>query len=105
MSMTFENAATKSVDENGTNFVYREIGKTGGIPVIFLHHLTAVLEDWDPRVVDGLAANHHVIIFDNRGVGASGGSPPNSVEEMAADAVAFIVALGFAKVDLFGFSL
>jgi pimeloyl-ACP methyl ester carboxylesterase len=81
------------------------MGEKGGVPVIFLHHLTAVLEDWDPRVVDGLAANHHVIIFDNRGVGASGGSTPNSVEEMAADAVAFIVALGFAKVDLFGFSL
>jgi alpha/beta hydrolase fold len=81
------------------------MGEKGGVPVIFLHHLTAVLEDWDPRVVDGLAANHHVIIFDNRGVGASGGSTPNSVEEMAADAVAFIAALGFAKVDLFGFSL
>ena len=55
MSMTFENAATKSADVNGTNFVFREIGKKGGVPVVLLHHLTAVLEDWDPRVVDGLA--------------------------------------------------
>ena len=105
MNAGFENATTKSVEVNGAPFIFREMGEKGGIPVIFLHHLTAVLEDWDPRVVDGLAANHHVIIFDNRGVGASGGSTPNSVEEMAADAVAFIVALGFAKVDLFGFSL
>ena len=105
MSMTFENAATKSVDENGTNFVYREIGKTGGIPVVFLHHLTAVLEDWDPRVVDGLAAKRHVIVFDNRGVGRSGGFTPKTVEEMARDAVAFIGALGLSKVDLLGFSL
>src|ERR1700730_15560 len=105
MSMTFENATTKSVDVNGTNFVYREIGKKGGIPVVFLHHLTAVLDDWDPRVVDGLAAQHHVIVFDNRGVGGSGGSTPQTVEEMARDAVAFIGALGFSKVDLFGFSL
>jgi pimeloyl-ACP methyl ester carboxylesterase len=67
MSMNFENAATKSVDVNGTNFVYREVGKKGGIPLVFLHHLTAVLEDWDPRIVDGLAAKHHVIVFDNRG--------------------------------------
>jgi hypothetical protein len=37
-------------------------------------HLTAVLDDWDPRIVDGLAAKHHVIVFDNRGVGGSGGS-------------------------------
>jgi pimeloyl-ACP methyl ester carboxylesterase len=105
MSMNFENAATKSVDVNGTNFVFREIGKKGGVPVVLLHHLTAVLEDWDPRVVDGLAAKHHVIAFDNRGVGGSGGSAPKTVEEMAQDAVAFIGALGFSKVDLFGFSL
>ena len=105
MSMTFENAATKSVDVNGTNFVYREIGKAGGIPLVLLHHLTAVLEDWDPRVVDGLAAKRHVIVFDNRGVGGSGGLTPKTVEEMARDAVAFIGALGFNKVDLLGFSL
>jgi pimeloyl-ACP methyl ester carboxylesterase len=105
MSMTFENAATKTVDVNGTNFVFREMGKPGGVPVVLLHHLTAVLEDWDPRVVDGLAAKHHVIAFDNRGVGGSGGSTPKTVEEMARDAVAFIGALGFSKVDLLGFSL
>jgi pimeloyl-ACP methyl ester carboxylesterase len=105
MSMTFENAATKTVDVNGTNFVFREVGKPGGVPVVLLHHLTAVLEDWDPRVVDGLAAKHHVIAFDNRGVGGSGGSTPKAVEEMARDAVAFIGALGFSKVDLLGFSL
>jgi pimeloyl-ACP methyl ester carboxylesterase len=105
MSMTFENAPTKSVEVNGTNFVFREIGKKGGIPLVLLHHLTAVLEDWDPRVVDGLAAKHHVVVFDNRGVGGSGGSTPTTVEEMARDAVAFIGALGFSKVDLLGFSL
>ncbi len=105
MSTTFGNAATKSTDVNGTKFVFREIGKKGGVPVVLLHHLTAVLEDWDPRIVDGLAAQHHVIAFDNRGVGGSGGSTPKTVEEMAQDAVAFIGALGFGKVDLFGFSL
>ena len=90
---------------DGAKFVFREIGKKGGVPVVFLHHLTAVLEDWDPRVVDGVAAKHHVIVFDNRGVGGSGGSTPKTVEEMARDAVAFIGALGFSKVDLLGFSL
>ena len=70
--LTYENAPTKSVEVNGTNFVFREIGNKGGIPLVLLHHLTAVLDDWDPRVVDGLAAKHHVIVFDNRGVGGSG---------------------------------
>lgn len=103
--MSFETAQTKSIDVGGTPFIYREMGEKGGVPVILLHHLTAVLDDWDPRVVDGLAAKHHVIAFDNRGVGASGGSTPSSVQEMARDAVAFIRALGLTKVDLLGFSL
>ena len=105
MSATFENATTKSVDVDGTKFVFREIGGPGGVPVLLLHHLTAVLDDWDPKVVDGLATKHHVIAFDNRGVGGSGGSTPKTVEEMARDGVAFIRALGFSKIDLLGFSL
>lgn len=105
MTETFRTAPTKSINIKGTNFVYREFGKKEGIPVVFLHHLTAVLEDWDPRVIDGVATQHHVVIFDNRGVGGSGGTTPTSINEMAADAVAFINALGFKKVDLFGFSM
>ena len=73
--------------------------------MVFLHHLTAVLDDWDPRVIDGIAAHHRVITFDNRGVGATGGSVPTTVEQMGADAIAFIRALGLEQVDLFGFSL
>jgi len=73
--------------------------------VIFLTHLAAVLDNWDPRVVDGIAAEHRVIAFDNRGVGASKGRTPASVAAMARDAVAFIRALGFDQVDLLGFSL
>jgi pimeloyl-ACP methyl ester carboxylesterase len=105
MNTSFENAPTQSVEVNGTKFVFREIGNKGGIPLVLLHHLTAVLDDWDPKVVDGLAAKHHVIVFDNRGVGGSGGATPKTVEEMARDAIAFIGALGFSKVDLLGFSL
>ena len=88
MSTTFQTAPTQSVDVNGTKLVFREIGSKGGVPVVLLHHLTAVLDDWDPRVVDGLAAKHHVIAFDNRGVGGSGGATPGTVEEMASDAAA-----------------
>jgi pimeloyl-ACP methyl ester carboxylesterase len=73
--------------------------------VVFLHHFTAVLDDWDPRVIDGIAAHHRVIAFDNRGVGATGGKVPNTVEEMGRDAIAFIRALRLDKVDLFRFSV
>ena len=73
--------------------------------MVFLTHLAAVLDNWDPRVVDGIAAEHRVITFDNRGVGASSGATPTTIEEMARDAVTFIRALGFDRVDLFGFSM
>jgi pimeloyl-ACP methyl ester carboxylesterase len=102
---SYQNAPTKSVSVDGTQFVYRELGIDSGIPVIFLNHLAANLDNWDPRVVDGIAAKHHVITFDNRGVGGSGGTTPDTVEAMAHDAVAFIRALGFDQVDLLGFSL
>ncbi|WP_052077992.1 alpha/beta fold hydrolase [Rhodococcoides fascians] len=102
---TWRNIPTKFVGIDGVPFAYRELGPTGGVPVVFLHHFTAVLDDWDPRVIDGVARGHHVIAFDNRGVGATGGSVPSSLEEMGADAIAFIRALGYEKVDVFGFSL
>ncbi len=103
--MTWKDVATRTIDVGGVPFAYRELGPNSGVPVIFLHHLMAVLDDWDPRVIDGIAAQRRVIAFDNRGVGASGGSVPSTIEEMGQDAIAFIRALGFRQVDLLGFSL
>lgn len=102
---TYANAPNSTVDVGGTRFAYRELGAMSGVPVIFLNHLAAVLDNWDPRVVDGIAAKHRVIVFDNRGIGASEGSTPDTIEAMARDAIAFIRALGFEQVDLLGFSL
>jgi pimeloyl-ACP methyl ester carboxylesterase len=102
---TYKDVPTQSVSVGGTRFVYRRLGTDTGMPVIFLNHLSAVLDNWDPRVVDGIAATRPVITFDNRGIGASQGTTPNTVEAMAADAIALIRALGFDQVDLLGFSL
>jgi len=102
---TWKDAPTRTVDIDGVEFAYRELGTGSDVAVVFLHHLTAVLDDWDPRIIDGIAAHHRVIAFDNRGVGATGSSVPHTVEQMGADAIAFIRALGLERVDLFGFSL
>jgi pimeloyl-ACP methyl ester carboxylesterase len=101
----YKNAPTKTVDVGGVRFAYRQLGTDIGVPVIFLNHLAAVLDNWDPRVVDGIAAKHRVITFDNRGVGASTGTTPDTIQAMAKDAVSFIRALGFEQVDLHGFSM
>jgi pimeloyl-ACP methyl ester carboxylesterase len=105
VSSTYKDAPTEMVDVGGAKFAYRQLGPATGVPVVFLTHLAAVLDNWDPRVVDGIAAKHRVITFDNRGVGASSGSTPTTIQEMARDAVTFIRALGLEQVDLFGFSL
>ncbi|MGW5928830.1 alpha/beta fold hydrolase [Streptomyces anulatus] len=102
---SYKNAPTRSVSVQGVNFAYRQLGPDDGVPLILLNHLSAVLDNWDPRVVDGLAARHRVITYDNRGVGASGGSTPDTIEAMARDTVLFIRALGFDRVDLLGLSM
>jgi pimeloyl-ACP methyl ester carboxylesterase len=106
LAVTWKNVPTQTVTAGGVTFAYRELGKHNpGPPVVCLIHLAAVLDNWDPRVIDGLAAKHRVIAFDNRGIGASSGSPTTSMEEMARDAITFIKAMGFDQVDLFGFSM
>jgi pimeloyl-ACP methyl ester carboxylesterase len=101
----YKDARTQTVDVGGTRFAYRQIGAPAGVPVVFLPHWTAVMDDWDPRVIDGIAATRHVITFDNRGVGASEGTTPHSVAGMARDAVSLVQALELDRVDLVGFSL
>lgn len=96
---------TMGVAVDGTQFAYREFGPSTGVPVVFLHHFTAVIDDWDPRVIDGIASERRVITFDNRGVGGTKGRTPTTVSAMADDAIAFIRALGLEQVDLMGFSL
>jgi pimeloyl-ACP methyl ester carboxylesterase len=88
-----------------TSFAYRDIGPRVGVPLVLLNHWGAVLDNFDPPIVDGLASKHRVIAIDYRGIGASGGKAPVTVGEMARDAIALIRALGFEKVDLLGFSL
>ncbi|GAA5156393.1 alpha/beta hydrolase [Pseudonocardia eucalypti] len=102
---SWRHTPTKSLDVGDTTFVYRELGPRSETPLVLLHHFTAVLDDWDPRLVDGLAAHRHVIAFDNRGIGATGGKVPHTVAAMAADASSFIRTLGHEQVDLLGFSL
>jgi pimeloyl-ACP methyl ester carboxylesterase len=102
---SYAQAPARTVTAGGITYAYRELGPKGGIPVIFFIHLAATLDNWDPRIIDPIAKNRHVIAFDNRGVGASTGRVPDTVEAMADDAYTFVKALGFSKIDIFSFSL
>ncbi|ANE81517.1 alpha/beta hydrolase [Mycobacterium adipatum] len=102
---SYRDAPARTLTAGGVTYAYRELGPTGGIPVVFLVHLAATLDNWDPRIIDPIAEGHHVIAFDNRGVGASTGKVPDTIEAMAEDAYTFITALGHTTVDIFAFSL
>ncbi|MGF0116973.1 alpha/beta fold hydrolase [Promicromonospora sp. Marseille-Q5078] len=102
---SYAEAPTRSVTTGDVTFAYRELGPHRGIPVVFFVHLAATLDNWDPRLVDAVAKNRHVITFDQRGVGASSGTVPGTIEEAADDAYAFITALGLDTIDVFSFSM
>ncbi|MGR9145540.1 alpha/beta fold hydrolase (plasmid) [Rhizobium leguminosarum] len=105
MTYTHETAPTEFVEANGIRFAYRRFGKAGGVPIVFNQHFHGTLDHWDPAVTDGLAATREVVLFDNAGVSSSSGETPETFQEMGANAIAFIRALGFDKVDVLGFSI
>jgi pimeloyl-ACP methyl ester carboxylesterase len=89
---------------NGVDYAYRETG-TGGVPLVLLQHFRGNLDNWDPALVDALAADRRVVAFDNVGVGASGGATPHTIAEMARDAQTFLDALDLTRIDVLGFSI
>src|ERR1700722_17818483 len=92
---------------NGVDYAYRDTGggRQGEVPLVLLQHFRGNLDNWDPALIDVLAATRRVITFDNAGVGGSAGTTPDTVEQMARDAIAFLAALQFGQVDLLGFSI
>jgi pimeloyl-ACP methyl ester carboxylesterase len=102
---TYATVPTQFVVANGIKFAYRSYGKEGDIPVIYFNHLTANLDNCDPRIMDAVAAHRQIISFDYRGIGATTGKQGESLVDMAKDAIAFIHALGYKQVDILAFSM
>ena len=102
---THETVPTQFVEANGIRYAYRRFGKPGTIPLLLLEYFNSNMDGWDPAVTNSLAADNEVILFDNAGVGASGGKTPSTVAEMTEHSVAFLRALGLKRVHIVGFSL
>ena len=98
-----QTAKTRFIETGGTRYAYRILGNKGGIPLLLMHGFT--MDNWDPTITNGLAKYYKVILFDNKGVVASGGTTPDNIADMATDAVSFIKALGYSKFNLMGFSM
>jgi len=102
---THQTAPTQYVEANGIRFAYRRFGKAGTVPLLFNMHFMGTMDHWDPAVTDGFAKEREVVLFNNAGISSSSGEVPATFQEMGANAVAFIKALGLTKVDLLGFSI
>jgi pimeloyl-ACP methyl ester carboxylesterase len=90
--------------DNGIEYAYRDLG-AGEVPLVLLQHFRGNLDNWDPALVDDLAAQRRVVTFDNVGVGGTTGVTPSTIEAMAHGALAFTEAMGFQRADLLGFSI
>jgi pimeloyl-ACP methyl ester carboxylesterase len=105
MSAGYADCPTQRIAaDNDVVYAYRDVG-AGDVPLVLLQHFRGNLDNWDPALIDDLSATRRVVTFNNRGVGSTSGLTPNTVEEMAHDAIAFIDALGSKRIDLLGFSI
>jgi pimeloyl-ACP methyl ester carboxylesterase len=103
--MSYTDTSTRRVAaDNAIEYAYRELGE-GEVPLLLLQHFRGNLDNWDPALMDALAADRRVVAFDNVGVGATTGRTPNTIEAMAHDAIAFLEGMDFQRVDLLGFSI
>ena len=102
---THETVPTQFAEADGIRYAYRRFGKAGTVPLLFLGYFNSNMDAWDPAVTDSLAVDHEVIVFDNAGVGASGGETPSTVAQMMPPCVAFCRALGLKAIHVVGFSL
>jgi len=104
-TVSYTGASTQRVTaDNAIEYAYRDLG-AGDVPLVLLQHFRGNLDNWDPALVDALAADRRVITFDNVGVGATTGSTPSTIEAMAHDAISFLEAMDFQQIDLLGFSI
>jgi pimeloyl-ACP methyl ester carboxylesterase len=103
--VAYADVATQQVTGgDAVEYAYRDLG-VSDVPVVLLQHFRGNLDNWDPDLIDHLAADRRVVTFDNVGVAATTGTTPNTIEAMTHGAIAFVDALGLERVDLLGFSI
>jgi pimeloyl-ACP methyl ester carboxylesterase len=102
---THDTAPTRYAEGGGLRFAYRRFGVPGRPPLVFFQHFMGTLDDHDPALSDAFASDREVILFDNAGVGSSGGTVPDTIEAMARDAIGFTGALGLNIIDVVGHSM
>jgi len=98
-------AATRFIPIDGQPVAYRVIGTAPGVPLLLLNRFRGTMDHWDPQLIDRIAAERTVLMFDQPGFARSQGTAPDSLKGFAASAAKVVAALGHAQVDVLGFSM
>jgi pimeloyl-ACP methyl ester carboxylesterase len=101
----FDRLQTQFVGAAPGRFAFRRSGPRGQTPLVMCNRFRGTIDHWDPALLDPLAAERDVIVFDNAGVGLSDGVVPSDVWAMSDDALAFVELLGLDEIDLLGWSM
>jgi pimeloyl-ACP methyl ester carboxylesterase len=95
---------TKKVHVGDIDMAYREAGT--GYPLILIVGSASTMEMWSSKLIAGLAQNNHVILFDNRGIGATSASESEfSISLFADDTAGLMDALNVKKANVLGWSM
>lgn len=104
--MSYITTANQYITVGSNQIAYRELSKgKSEMPLVMLVHLAAVLDNWDPKLLDLIAQEQHVIVMDLPGVGASQGKVADTIPGMASQTIEIIKALGYDKINLLGLSM
>jgi len=98
-------AGVHTVEVGGITLAYRSLGH--GRPLVLLQGSGAAMDVWDPLMIQTLAHDRRVIIFDYRGVGFSSDDPsvPMTIDLLAHDTAGLIRALHLGRADVLGWSM
>jgi pimeloyl-ACP methyl ester carboxylesterase len=77
---------TRTSDIEGSSIDFRLIGPAGGVPLLLLSRFRGTMDDWDPILIERIAAERTVLMFDQPGFSHSGGTAPDSPSSLLATA-------------------
>jgi pimeloyl-ACP methyl ester carboxylesterase len=65
--LEIQSIPSKKVHVEDIDIAYKIFGR--GDPILLINGYSQVMDNWDPILLERLASNHTLIIFDNRGTG------------------------------------
>ena len=104
--MGYLEAKNSYITVGGKRIAYRELSKgKSRLPLVMLVHLAANMDNWDPKLIDLLSAERHIILLDLPGVGSSEGRVEERLTDTAKSAIEITHALGYERIHLLGLSM